>query len=83
MIELPQIILTINPSLLLINSTLEEAQQLEELKLLYGDNWPNVYKEILAKRRLENSYNNKQICNTKELNKKTPNCKCKKEDVCS
>lgn len=45
--------LTINPSLFLINSSLEQAQQIEELKLLYGDEWQNIYKNILTKQRLE------------------------------
>lgn len=70
MIELPQIVLTINPSLFLINSSLEQAQQIEELKLLYGDEWPNIYKDILTKQRLENSLTTntlsvktKEVCN--------------------
>lgn len=32
---------------------MEQALQIEELKLLHGDNWSTVYKSILAKERLE------------------------------
>ena len=66
MIELPQIILTINPSLFLVNSTLEEAAKLEELKLLYGPNWIKVYTDILNKKRLNSSLDDtssyKEVC---------------------
>lgn len=80
MIDLPNIILTINPKILLISSSLEQAQQISELELLYGDNWSNIYKELITKQRLESTL--KQSINTKPTNNK---CCCKKEitNVCS
>jgi hypothetical protein len=80
-------VLTINPSLFLINSSLEEAQEIEELKLLYGNDWPSIYKDILTKKRLEESLsssssssssNNTDTLNTKEV------CNIQsKDNVCS
>lgn len=81
MIELPQIVLTINPSLFLINSSLEEAQEIEELKLLYGNDWPSIYKDILTKKRLEESLNSSN--NTDELNTKEVCNIQSKDNVCS
>ncbi len=56
MIDLPQYILTINPKILLISSSLEQAQQISDLEALYGDNWSNIYKEMVAKKRLEDNF---------------------------
>lgn len=84
MIDLPNIILTINPKILLISSSLEQAQQISELELLYGDNWSNIYKELITKQRLESTL--KQSINTNTNIKPTNNkCCCKKEitNVCS
>lgn len=84
MIDLPNIILTINPKILLISSSLEQAQQISELELLYGDNWSNIYKELITKQRLESTL--KQSINTNTNTKPTNNkCCCKKEitNVCS
>lgn len=84
MIDLPNIILTINPKILLISSSLEQAQQISELELLYGDNWSNIYKELITKQRLESTlkYNTNINTNTKPTNNK---CCCNKEitNVCS
>ena len=84
MIDLPNIILTINPKILLISSSLEQAQQISELELLYGDNWSNIYKELITKQRLESTlkYNTNTNTNTKPTNNK---CCCNKEitNVCS
>jgi hypothetical protein len=84
LIDLPNIILTINPKILLISSSLEQAQQISELELLYGDNWSNIYKELITKQRLESTlkYNTNTNTNTKPTNNK---CCCNKEitNVCS
>jgi hypothetical protein len=84
LIDLPNIILTINPKILLISSSLEQAQQISELELLYGDNWSNIYKELITKQRLESTlkYNTNINTNTKPTNNK---CCCNKEitNVCS
>lgn len=84
MIDLPNIILTINPKILLISSSLEQAQQISELELLYGDNWSNIYKELITKQRLESTlkHNTNINTNTKPTNNK---CCCNKEitNVCS
>lgn len=84
MIDLPNIILTINPKILLISSSLEQAQQISELELLYGDNWSNIYKELITKQRLESTlkHNTNTNTNTKPTNNK---CCCNKEitNVCS
>ncbi len=56
MIDLPQYILTINPKILLINSSIEQAQQISDLEVLYGDKWSNIYKELAAKKRLEDNF---------------------------
>ncbi len=82
MIELPQIVLTINPSLFLINSSLEEAQEIEELKLLYGNDWPSIYKDILTKKRLEESLSSSSS-NTDTLNTKEVCNIQSKDNVCS
>jgi hypothetical protein len=74
-------VLTINPSLFLINSSLEEAQEIEELKLLYGNDWPSIYKDILTKKRLEYSLNSSN--NTDELNTKEVCNIQSKDNVCS
>lgn len=47
---------------------MEEALEIEELKLLYGDNWSTIYKDMKNKERLETLYNNlnknsKELCN--------------------
>ena len=88
MIELPQIVLTINPSLFLINSSLEEAQEIEELKLLYGNDWPSIYKDILTKKRLEESLSSSSSSSSSSNNTDTLNTKevCNiqsKDNVCS
>lgn len=84
LIDLPNIILTINPKILLISSSLEQAQQISELELLYGDNWSNIYKELITKQRLESTlkHNTNINTNTKPTNNK---CCCNKEitNVCS
>jgi hypothetical protein len=84
LIDLPNIILTINPKILLISSSLEQAQQISELELLYGDNWSNIYKELITKQRLESTlkHNTNTNTNTKPTNNK---CCCNKEitNVCS
>ena len=82
MIDLPNIILTINPKILLISSSLEQAQQISELELLYGDNWSNIYKELITKQRLESTLKQSTNTNTKPTNNK---CCCNKEitNVCS
>jgi hypothetical protein len=56
LIDLPQYILTINPKILLINSSIEQAQQISDLEGLYGDKWSNIYKELAAKKRLEDNF---------------------------
>ena len=85
MIELPHIILTLNPALLLINSPIEEAVLIEELKTLHGDNWSSMYTEIKAKKRLERLYssinnNNKEVCNISNTDKKICNISNTKDD---
>lgn len=80
LIELDHYILTINPKLLLINSSLEQAQQISELEALYGDKWANIYKDIVAKKRLEDNFskgfttNNK--CTCKEVSSEKINNVC-------
>ena len=80
--------LTINPSLFLINSSLEEAQEIEELKLLYGNDWPSIYKDILTKKRLEESLSSSSSSSSSSNNTDTLNTKevCNiqsKDNVCS
>ena len=85
MIELPHIILTLNPALLLINSPIEEALLIEQLKLLHGDNWSSMYTEMKAKKRLERLYtsinnNNKEVNDTTDTDKKICNISNTKDD---
>ncbi len=76
MIDLPQYILTINPKILLINSSIEQAQQISDLEALYGDKWSNIYKEIAAKKRLEDNFSSGFSTNNLECNPKSK-CTCK------
>lgn len=75
-------ILTFNPKVLLIGSTLQQAKQIEELIDLYGDEWGPVYQDLINKKRLETTYN-KQVCNEVSSNKTISNrsCKCNYDEV--
>lgn len=66
---------------------MEQAQQISELEALYGDKWANIYKDIVAKKRLEDNFSkgftNNKRCTCKEVsssninnNKETINNVC-------
>lgn len=76
-------ILTLNPKVLLIGSSLEQAKQIEELIQLYGDEWGPIYQDLINKKRLETTYN-KEVCDEVSSNKTVNNtytinskCGCK------
>ena len=76
MIDLPQYILTINPKILLISSSMEQAQQISDLEGLYGDKWSNIYNELAAKKRLEDNFSKGFSSNNIKCNS-TSKCTCK------
>ncbi len=80
-----------NPKVFLVGSSLQQAQEIEELITLYGDEWSRVYNELIIKKKLEDSYlknnnnSNKTTNNTSNNNKTTNKCTCKEvsSNVCS
>lgn len=62
---------------------MEQAQQISDLEDLYGDKWSNIYKELAAKKRLEDNFTSPY---SKDVTPKKPKCTCKEgslSNVCS
>lgn len=80
LIDLKEYILTINPKILLISSSIQQAQQISDLEALYGDKWSNIYNEIAAKKRLEDNFSKGFSSNNLKC---SPTSKCTCKDVSS